>query len=407
MTSRQKNWPMVGFGFAVACYVLLSAFLSGCESVPQPAPGPQGPSAANRSNDSLRAAGLSFVVEVEEDYNRLFYREDGWTGSDIAFSLSLLDGRILWLFGDTWIGKIREGRHTDSNMVSNTIGIQQGLDPATAHLEFFHGYKDAKPAAFIQPADGIGVFWLSHGGIHTDSGLYLFMSQITDVPGDTSIWGFRAIGIVIAKVTNPLDDPNRWRVEQIKVPWAQFDPAGNEKVFGMPLLREGNVVYLYGLEIDKVANDRYLLVGRANVASLEDFSTWEFYTKGRWQPDFRKASRLCNHMGAELSVSYHPRLKRYILVYTEGGLSEKILMRFASSPVGPWSAPTTIYRTPEMGWDKTYFCYAAKAHPELSRQDDELIVSYVCNSNDFWKMAADARIYFPKFLRVRFTGIHP
>ena len=354
-----------------------------------------------------RNAGLSFTVEIAQDYNRLFYREDDWTGSDIAFSLPLLDGRILWLFGDTWIGKIRDGRHTDSNMVSNTIGIQEGLNPATARLEFFHGHKDARPAAFIQPADGIGVFWLSHGGIHTDSGLYLFASQITNVPGDTSVWGFRAIGIVIAKVTNPLDAPNRWRVEQIKVPWAQFDPAGNEKVFAMPLLREGNVVYLYGLEIDKAAHDRYLLVGRANIDSLEDFSTWEFYTNGRWQPDFRKASRLCGHMGAELSVSYLARFKRYVLIYTENGLSEKILMRFAASPVGPWSAPTTIYRTPEMGWDKTYFCYAAKAHPELSRQDDELIVSYVCNSNDFWKMAADARIYFPKFLRIKFKSTGP
>lgn len=351
---------------------------------------------------STRDAGLSFTVEIAQDYNRLFYREDGWTGSDIAFSLPLLDGRILWLFGDTWIGKIREGRHTDSTMVNNAIGIQQGLDPATARLEFFHGYKDGKPAAFIRPADGIGVFWLSHGGIHTDSGLYLFLSQIVDVPGDTSIWGFRAISIVMAKITNPLDDPNRWQVEQIKLPWAQFGPAGNSKAFGMPLLREGNVVYLYGLE-HKPFN-RYLLVGRANVASLEDFSTWEFYTNGHWQPDFRKASRLCNHMGAELSVSYLPRFKRYVMVYTKDGLSEKILMRFATSPVGPWSAPVTIYRTPEMGWDKTYFCYAAKAHPELSRQDDELIVSYVCNSNDFWKMAADARIYFPKFLRIRFTS---
>jgi hypothetical protein len=349
--------------------------------------------------------GPSFVVEAAEDYNRLFYREEGWTGSDIAFSLPLLDGRILWLFGDTWIGKIRQGRHTDATMVSNTIGIQQGLDPASARLEFFHGHQDAKPAAFIQPADGIGVFWLSHGGIHTDRALYLFMSQITQRPGDTSVWNFRAISIVMAKVTNPLDDPNRWRVEQIQVPWAHFGPAGNEKVFGMPLLREGNAVYLYGLEVDEAAYDRYLLVGRANIASLEDFSTWEFYANSRWQRDFRKASRLCNHMGAELSVSYLPRFKRYVLVYTEGGLSEKIQMRFAASPVGPWSAATTIYRTPEMGWDKTYFCYAAKAHPELSRQDDELIVSYACNSTDFGKMAGDARIYFPKFLRVRFAAI--
>jgi hypothetical protein len=262
--------------------MLLSAFLNGCESVPQPAPGLQRSSAANWSNDFLRVTNPSFVVEVAEDYNRLFYHEDGWTGSDIAFSLPLLDGRVLWLFGDSWIGKIREGRHTDSAMVNNTIGIQEGLDPATARLEFFHGEKDGTPAAFIRPDDGIGVFWLSHGGIQTDRGLYLFMSQIVSRPGDSSVWNFRAIGIVMAKVTNPLDDPNRWRIEQIQVPWAQFEPAGNEKVFGMPLLRKGNVVYLYGLEVDRVDGDRYLLVGRANVDSLEDFSTWEFYTDGHW-----------------------------------------------------------------------------------------------------------------------------
>ncbi|MGA2177949.1 MAG: DUF4185 domain-containing protein [Verrucomicrobiota bacterium] len=206
----------------------------------------------------------------------------------------------------------------------------------------------------------------------------------------------------MARITNSSEAVNRWHVEQIKVPWAEFHPPESEKVFGMPLLREGHTVYLYGLELDRASYDRYLLAGRANVNSLEDFSTWEFYTDGTWQHDFRKASRLCNHMGAELSVSYLPRFRRYVLVYTENGLSDRILLRFAASPVGPWSTAQTIYRTPEMTWDSSYFCYAAKAHPELSRQDDELIVSYVCNANDFWKMAADARIYRPKFLRLKF-----
>ena len=188
-------------------------------------------------------------------------------------------------------------------MVSNTIGIQTGVDPATARIEFFHGQEGTKPAALIRPADGVGVFWLSHGGIHTEKGLYLFMSQIVSRPGDESVFGFRAIGIVMAKIANPQDRPDQWRIQQIKVPWAQFDPGGGERAFGMPLLREGGIVYLYGLEIDKKTSDRHLLVGRANAASIEDFSSWEFYADGGWQHDFRKASRLCNHMGAELSVS--------------------------------------------------------------------------------------------------------
>jgi hypothetical protein len=358
--------------------------------------------AACSSHHGASEANPAFAVSIAEDYNRLFTREEGWTGADIATSLPLQDRRILWLFGDSWIGKVRNGRHTDSAMVHNTVAIQQGLDPAAARLEFFYHEKDGKPDAFIQPFDEPGELWLSHGGIQTDRALYLFMSRIVNRPGDTSVWGFQAVGIVMARITNSSEAVNRWHVEQIKVPWAEFHPPESEKVFGMPLLREGHTVYLYGLELDRASYDRYLLAGRANVNSLEDFSTWEFYTDGTWQHDFRKASRLCNHMGAELSVSYLPRFRRYVLVYTENGLSDRILLRFAASPVGPWSTAQTIYRTPEMTWDSSYFCYAAKAHPELSRQDDELIVSYVCNANDFWKMAADARIYRPKFLRLKF-----
>ena len=350
---------------------------------------------------SGREANPAVAVSIAEDYNRLFTREDGWTGGDIATSIPLRDGRILWLFGDSWIGPVRNGRHTNAGMVHNTVALQQGLDPASARLEFFWGEKEGKPDDFIKPANGTGEFWLTHGGIETERALYLFMSHIIHRPGDTSIWNFQGDGIVMAKITNASEAASRWHVEQIKVPWADIRPQ-NERGFGMPLLREGKTVYLYGLELDKASEDRYLLAGRANVDSLEDFSTWEFYADGAWQRDFRKASRLCNHLGAELSVSYLPRFRRYVLVYTENGLSDKIMMRFAGSPVGPWSSEKIVYKTPEMAWDSSYFCYAAKGHAELSRQEDELIVSYVCNANDFWKMAADARIYRPEFLRLKF-----
>jgi len=346
-------------------------------------------------------ANPSWAISVAEDYDRLFTREDGWTGGDVATSIPLRDGRILWLFGDTWIGKVRNGRHTDSSMVHSSVAIQQGLDAASAGLEFSWGEKEGKADDFIGPADGRGELWFTHGGIETERALYLFMSHIVKRPGDDSIWNFQADGIVMAKITNASEVPSRWHAEQIKVPWAEFGPQ-NERAFGMPLLREGRTVYLYGLEMDKASHDRYLLAGRAKIDSLEDFSTWEFYTDGAWQRDFRKASRLCNHIGAELSVSCLRSFRRYVLVYTENGLSDKIMLRWAASPVGPWSAAQTIYRTPEMSWDSSYFCYAAKGHAELSRQEDELIVSYVCNANDFWKMAGDARIYRPKFVRVKF-----
>ena len=81
-------------------------------------------------------------------------------------------------------------------------------------------------------------------------------------------------------------------------------------------------------------------------------------------------------------------------------------MRTANKPEGPWSPREVIYKAPESGWDKSYFCYAARGHAELSGKND-LLVSYICNSTDFWKMAANADIYRPKFIRIRFGHYHP
>ena len=131
---------------------------------------------------------------------------------------------------------------------------------------------------------------------------------------------------------------------------------------------------------------------------MEDFAAWRFYRDGRWDGDFRTATRLVKGMASECSVTYLPGFKRYVLVYTEGGLSARN-SRSTASPWGPWSAATVLYQCPESGWDKRIFCYAAKAHPTLAG-GDEAVISYVANSFDFWQVAADARLYWPRFIRV-------
>jgi hypothetical protein len=103
-------------------------------------------------------------------------------------------------------------------------------------------------------------------------------------------------------------------------------------------------------------------------------------------------------MASDGSVSYLPGLKRYVLVYTEDGLSPRILARTSKKPEGPWSPPTKIYSCPE-GAQKGVFCYAARNHPELAR-GDELVISYCTNTFDFWQVLRDAKLYVPRFIRV-------
>jgi hypothetical protein len=100
-------------------------------------------------------------------------------------------------------------------------------------------------------------------------------------------------------------------------------------------------------------------------------------------------------------VSWLPALRRFVLICTEDGLSDKIIARTAVDPWGPWSAATVVYRCPEAGWSKGIFCYAAKAHPMLTPAGDELLVTYAANTYEISQVIADARLYWPRFVRVK------
>ena len=72
---------------------------------------------------------------------------------------------------------------------------------------------------------------------------------------------------------------------------------------------------------------------------------------------------------------------RFLLVFQVMGLSDKVGMRIAASPVGPFSDIIEIYTTPE--WKKGIWTYNAKAHPNLSKPG-ELLISYNTITADFW-----------------------
>ena len=73
---------------------LLCATLAGCESVPQPPPGPQGSSAANWSNDFLRAeSGVIWVVNgTWTQGGKILFRDQQYTTDDFIQMLATQQG---------------------------------------------------------------------------------------------------------------------------------------------------------------------------------------------------------------------------------------------------------------------------------------------------------------------------
>ena len=357
--------------------------------------------AAGVPSDPPAAAPLPQVVTAEPDaaLTAKFRRTDGWVGGDGAFSVPLSDKRALWLFSDTWVGTVRDGKRKDVTMVNNTVGVQDGTG-ADLKLTFAIQKGDSgKPTALFAPPDGKGWFW-QFAGHHAGGKLHVFLPRFEKAAGPAA-FGFKAVDLWLGTVSNPLDDPTRWKTAYTKVPFASFEEK-RKRSFGSSVLVSGDHAYVYGYEETptKLFPARKLLVARVAPDKLADFDAWRFLAADGWKPDVTAACGFADNLGAEFSVSHLPGLKRYALVYTESGLSDRIVGRFAPSPEGPWSEPVLLYTCPEMKKDKKVFSYAGKAHPHLAA-GNELVISYVVNAFELGPVINNADLYWPNFVRVQ------
>jgi len=71
------------------------------------------------------------------DWDRAFTQKEGWTGGDVAASFILPGNRALWVFGDSFIGEVENGRRVNSTLVNNAIAL--------------HPHDPAKPGAAPEP----------------------------------------------------------------------------------------------------------------------------------------------------------------------------------------------------------------------------------------------------------------
>jgi len=342
--------------------------------------------------------------EPAPDLDKLFQQTKGWIGGDGAYSVVISPKRTLWLFSDTFVGTVKENKRVDTKLVNNSVGVQEGQGKE-AKMQFFVGGSGDKPEALFRPDDGKGYFWLQ-GGALVGEKLYIFAAQI-EKGSEQGAFGFRHIGQWLCVVTNPKDSPAKWKIEQKKIPFTHFT-ADRHRSFGAAVLVEGDHFYIYGTDEERGKGfpKRSLIVARVPLKSVADFDSWRFFGSGEWYDDVKKCEKMSKNVGSELSVTYLPQRKRYVLVYTELGLSPRILAQTATTPWGPWTEAQKIYECPEMREDKKVFSYAAKAHPSLAGPD-ELVVSYVVNAFDFWSVFKDASLYWPRFIRVKIADAKP
>ena len=340
--------------------------------------------------------GRAFV-EAES----LFHADPRWLGADAALTVPLSEGRILWLFGDTFVAISNDHVRSQSEMVRNTVAIQTGDDPRTASITFhWRQDDDGSPASYF-PEHGEQWYWPGHG-IRLDEGpLVIFLYAIVATPGQNL--GFASRSYAIAIIDNPETSPDTWDVRIVDVVPSAFDAIPATAV-----VRDG--AYIVAVAIRQEGTHAGALV-RYPVRSLArgDVGTAEWWAgddRG-WVPASLLGESgpafVLDDAGAECSLHWDTRTRSFLHIASYGFGATTIGLRSATALTGPWSSPMVVYRPPESDSARP-FVYAAKAHPMLRGPDAvDLVVTYATNSFEFRDLLTRpgaSSLYWPRFVVV-------
>jgi hypothetical protein len=336
--------------------------------------------------------GARTVVEINPavawpEADRLFRHSPSWHGGDSAYSVDLGNERVLWLFGDSFVGPAgRQESRSGSSMVRNSVAIQRGYDPTIASMTFYFGLEDGEPGPFFVHR---GSHWLWPGdGVRFASGpLLLTFAVVSD---SNSGLGFETVGSTAFLIDNPDASPPLWSMRQIEMPPHEL----GVQLGAGALLKEAGWLYAFA-PVEPGNHDVYLARWLLEDAERGDLSSPQWWSGG-WGEEWAAATPVALDVQTEFTV-HRASDGHLTLVTVDGFGGSNVTVRSAERPEGPWSQPRVLLR-PEVSDRDGILVYSAKAHPELAGGD--VVVTYCTNHLDFATMAGDMELYFPRFARI-------
>jgi Domain of unknown function (DUF4185) len=348
------------------------------------------------------SASVLFAESYHFDCTPSFPFQQQWQGADAAYSIPLRDGRVVWIFGDTLYGDQRLVNGEEPRMVHNTLGIS-----TCKHGKWKIDYaikKDAagNPDSFFKPQKNDGTYYWALDGVEYKNELWITLVCVRNVPNSNAFaLGFAICGTDLAHMTGLEGDPQDWKVA--------YFPLVGQDVHANPsasAVIEGDYLYIYTL-YEK--GTRPQILTRIPLKDLGDPKKNLQYlgSDDQWHDgiDPTKAKTIMKTGASEMSVRYHPELKKWIAVMVDPQIfSDKVILRTSPSMTGPWTDGDVIYRIPivqksDPKYDPDTFCYAGKEHPEFEKPG-ELLFTYVCNTMKPKKLTAETNIYFPQVVRM-------
>lgn len=360
--------------------------------------------------DSNLCASM-FETRRAMEWDNLLDRKSGWTGADGIYSIPLnsfeapsnspADSQLI-LFSDTFIGEVDSNNHrVNARLINNTIALLPSNVPDSSQIKFFwRTDSTGSPKTVFVPntpnANPADWYWLMDG-ISINGTIYVYALRLNQSIGGM---GFEVNGVALLKfILNPVNFISN--VQQFDTPLFLKNTAGNwDIVLGqaiMPMTNEsGNpspdgYIYIYGPKSS--SSGKELMAARVLPQNIENFPQYQYWNGTGWGNSIAEMVPLTNGISQEFSVS-PVKNGKFLVVFQMGN---SVGVRVGSSPIGPFEIFQKVYDCPEVSIDPNIFVYNAKAHPNLS-DEQELLISYNVNTYDFASHFSNADIYRPRFI---------
>jgi hypothetical protein len=330
-----------------------------------------------------------------------FYQTSGWTGGDGAASIALGPNRTLWLFADSWIGKIENGKRVGPRMINNAVAWQDLREPASP-LRFFWNDQGGTPTSLLKVEKEADAWYWPADGALIDGKLYIFCKVVRRKMEGPPGFQFDWFANELLRVDNPNEEPVRWKVSRQRLPEGE-----NAMRLGVGCFVEGDFLYALGLLPRKENRRLENKVGLARIhqdrLAKFDGNGWEYWREGKngpeWGNSADNAIATIPDAAPDQSIGKVRGIDGFVTIYIPLGMGPNIVARFAQKPEGPWSKPVALYHCPEK--DEKVFTYAARHHPELASKDGQLIITYCRNIGDLGEHVRRPEIYFPQAVEVQ------
>ena len=314
-------------------------------------------------------------------------------GRDGTFS-ALINGKSVWTFGDTPMSVAGVlGNFWDDNSLSWTTNLDasQGinlnhdmLDTTGAPAEFLpylpwerqYNYAHDKNHCTQTPCGAEYAMW--DGPVINDPArnrvLFYYYELYRGAPG-MSGWETLGSGIAVYTpgkgIVRPIESPGS------KYPTLLWGPTAQE--YNSGALVVDDILYSYGCVGGFLVDN--CMVAQVPLANALDITQWTYYAgSNTWSTNPSDAVTIFQGGAAANQVFYNAYLGEYMNIYNPA-LNNDMYYIVSSTPWGPWSAPTLLFKgeTPTSGSVN----YTGQAHVEFAQGNGQTQYVTYAHPNGF------------------------